>query len=140
MGREFAHSTYKEANSYETQLSSVDENTFTAKLVGVDYGWIIVASIASLFCPFLMILPFILGIIRLVGPKIRGHYRGMESEYKYDARCRGGRRYLGKRETWVKAKKPVADCTDEQVKDGRFAGVIEIGISIVVFALTMMVF
>ena len=138
LGREFAHDAYKQAGSYESTLSGVDEKSFTSKLVGIDYGWIVAAAIASLVCPFLMIVPFVMGIIRLVGPSIRGHYRGTESNYKYDSRCRGGKRYLGKSETWVKAKKPVAECTEEEIKDGRFAGVIEIAISVVVFALTMM--
>ena len=139
MGREFAHDTYKQAGSFVSNLSSVDEKSFTSKLVGIDYTWIVLASIVSLFFPFLMVIPFIMGIIRLVGPNVRGHYRGEESNFKYDSRCRGGKKYLGKSETWVKAKKPVAECTEEEVKNGRFAGVIEIGISIVVFALCMMV-
>ena len=139
MGREFAHDTYKEMGSYESELKSVDENTFTSKLVGIDYAWIVVASIASLFFPFIMIVPFIMGIIRLAGPKVRGHYRGLVNNYKYDARCRGGKKYLGKSEQWVKAKRPKEDCTEDQVRDGKMAGVVEIAISVIVFALTMMV-
>ena len=138
LGREFAHDAYKQAGSYESTLSSVDEKSFTAKLLlNPDYGWIAFAAVVSLVCPFLMLIPLVMGIIRLVGPNIRGYYRGTESNYKYDSRCRGGKRYLGKSETWVKAKKPVAECTEEEIKDGRFAGVIEIAISVVVFALMM---
>ena len=139
MGREFAHSTYKEMGSYESELNSVDETTFTAKLVSINYVWIFIASVASLFCPFAMVVPFIMGIVRLVSPMVRGHYRGLMDNYKYDARYRGGKKYLGKNEQWVKAKKSREDCTEGQIRDSKMAGVIEISISIAVFVLTMLI-
>ena len=138
MGREFAHSTYQDMQSYGSDLAGIDEKTFTTKLVGINYEWIGVAAFVALFFPYIMIVPFIIGIVRLVSPNIIGHYRGIYNEYKTDRRYRGGRQYLGQSESWVKVKKPADECTEDQVKDARMAGAIEIAISVVMFAIGCM--
>ena len=139
MGREFAHSAYQAMQSYGSDLSSVDEKTFTTKLVSINYVWLGIAAFVALFFPYIMIVPFITGIIRLVSPNITGHYWGVYSEYKADRRYRGGKQYLGKTETWVKSKKSISECTEEQVKDARMAGLIEVAISIIMFLVGVMV-
>lgn len=139
MGREFAHSTYQDMQSYGSSLVSVDEKTFTTKLVSTNYVWIGIASFVALFFPFIMIIPFIFGIVRLVNHNATGHVRGVYNQYKADGRYRGGRQYLGKTESWVKVKKAIGECTEDQVQDARMAGIIEIAISAVMFLLCCMI-
>lgn len=139
MGREVAHDTYKTATSFGADLSSINEATFTTKLVSNTYWWIGIAGFIGLFFPFIMVIPFICGIVRMTGKNVIGHYRGTYSNYKYDNRCRGGRKYLGTSESWVKAKRPQEECTEDQLKDAKMGGVIEMAISLTVFCLGMLI-
>ena len=41
MGREVAHSTYKEMTSYYSELASIDEESYTTRLLPYNYGWIL---------------------------------------------------------------------------------------------------
>ena len=134
MGRETAHDVYNSAGNYDTRISGIDENSFTTKLLTPNFIWLGVAFIVStLIAPFFMIIPFVVGIIRIVSDKIRGHYRATQSIYKSDRRYRSGGQYLGEDEVWLKVKKPIGQCTDEEVKDARMAGLIEIAISVLGF-------
>ena len=131
MGREVAHSTYKEMTSYYSELASIDEESYTTRLLPYNYGWIVISIIIAIFVPHIMVIPFIIGLTRIFSPKVIGHYRGTNNTFKYDGRCRGGKRYCGSDETWIKIKKSRKDCTDQQKKEAMISGIIEITISVI---------
>ena len=131
MGREFAHSTYKEMTSYNSELAKIDEESYTTRLLSNNYSWIVISIIIAIFVPHIMIIPFIVGLVRIFSPKVIGHYRGTNRIFKYDRRCRGGKRYCGTEENWIKVRKPRKDCTDQQKREAMIAGIIEVVISII---------
>ena len=131
MGREVAHSTYKEMTSYYSELASIDEESYTTRLLFNNYVYIVISIIIAIFVPLIMVIPFIVGLTRIFSPKVIGHYRGVNNTFKYDGRCRGGKRYCGSDETWVKIKKSRKDCTEQQKKEAMIAGIIEITISVI---------
>ena len=106
MGREVAHSTYKEMTSYYSELASIDEESYTTRLLPYNYCWIVISIIIAIFVPHIMVIPFIIGLTRIFSPKVIGHYRGTNNTFKYDGRCRSGKRYCGSDETWIKVKNP----------------------------------
>ena len=131
MGREVAHSTYKEMTSYYSELAKIDEESYTTRLLFNNYAWIVISIIIAIFVPLIMVIPFIVGLTRIFSPKVIGHYRGVSNTFKYDGRCRGGKRYCGSDEIWVKVKKSRKDCTDQQKKEAMIAGIIEVVISVI---------
>lgn len=136
MGRECAHATFKEATTnYNEELRSVNEKTLTMKFIGLNYGWFIVSCILGLFFPFIMMIPFIVGAIRLFSNKVWAHYKGVYSVYKQDGRCRGGQRYCGEREGWIKAKLPKESCTESQILTAKAFGLAEMLVSLIMFIL-----
>ena len=93
MGREVAHSTYKEMTSYYSELASIDEESYTTRLLFNNYVYIVISIIIGIFVPLIMVIHFIVGLTRILYPKVIGHYRGMNNTFKYDGRCRGCKRY-----------------------------------------------
>ncbi len=136
MGREVAHSTYKNATSYDSTLRDLDGN-FVTRFVSNDYVYFLFACIGGFFLPYVMIIPFICGLIRVFGRKIKGHMRGTYAITKADARTITGRKYIGQDQAWVTVKKPKEECTKEEIQTARLFGIGEIVLSVVAFVLLL---
>ena len=135
MGREVAHSTYKNLTDYDNSLTCVDETTFTTKFIFYNYVLFFSACFFGIFFPFIMIVPFICGLKRLFSNKIKGYCKGTYSIHKFDRRCNGGKRYCGSTESFVSVKKDKSECTLKQIRIYRIFGIIEVVLSSYLFVL-----